>query len=737
MASRGRRKSQVLIGKKLDDNIWHTVNILKIKQLVQIKLDDKFIKTVLVPGVSTQLKLNKELYIGGVDVNMLPDTLKTLYLINFRGCIKSVEVDKRKPIESLKHKNGRAVIHGQISLSCKTAQFQPVRFPTPKSKLEVLRKGNSGTEPFFVEINFRTFDSEGILLFAEANQCHVFIGIQRGMVYLELRQDEVLKARIESFKGTANGLWHSTAATITLTEIFLETEKGYRVSSRLPKISSGYNCHVPTRVFIGGGAEEKLKRGFVGCVNHLIINRRKVNMANLSEVIPSGVKLNECDLVDQCFPNPCRNGGKCTQNWYSYGCDCSKTTFYGKHCNLPIYKPTCSAYETLGLSRPSYCILDSDGTGDLKPYTSLCNKTTAERGMATIVHHDREKRVRVSEGNEKFRGSHFHYVSYELDMEKIEALIKNSKQCRQFIRFDCYNAILLNAPSGLPNGAWTGRDGDVKSYWGGVTAGSEGCKCGLTQSCEKKEKLCNCDSLNNKWTNDSGYIVDKQYLPVTRMQFTDISKGFAYITLGPLECTESSKKTDESEQPPRDILSKVCMTISTTEYMMANETLLTWMAPVEIPKTVPLVSTELPTLKRKISSTTGSTTSNSTSTRKATSEISTTNRFANTEVTKMHQNNSGNYVVRYPVEGPPQERNLSILEIILIIFAAFSITVLVGKFVVMKGIKFVRKRYQIKRLYHHERNGAESQRALRPENEQCETPMTKKGGRRGMGTYWV
>lgn len=576
-------------------------------------------------------------------------------------------------------------------------------------------------------------------------------------VFLELKQDDVLPAKIEIQLKIDNGLWHKIQAVITQTAIHLGVDGGTQISASLPKTISGYQCSVPSRVLIGGGAKRKMKRGFVGCLNKININGRGINPFDSSEVSVKGTLKQGCDIKDKCFPSPCRNGGSCYQTWHSYGCDCSKTTFYGRHCNMPIYKATCAGYKSIGLAKPSNCILDSDGTGRLTPFTISCH-VIGQDNIVTVVHHNKEKTVNVTDGADLIRGSFFHAVDYELNMEQIEALIKSSVKCRQFLRFDCYNAALLNSPTGPPNAMWHTRRGDVKSYWGGVPDDGMGCKCGLTRSCLRKDKLCNCDSLNNRWVEDSGYIENKELLPITRMHFTGIHRGFAHVTLGPLECFGTKENDDVDGRPPSEILSQVCMSQTVRKYITNNETQLVWDTPPEDDggnvEEGERVGEVQPSTKPVTHASVHNMSSSSNNKGFQTHAMTTANGDEEQANPKQSRKHSPSNVTNVPLLKKQGEKNgpfdraragdmgreLSVLEIILIVFAALSVTVLIVKFVVLKAINFVRRRYQIKRLYLHDgirnsnNNGVEQ--PLKG-HEQTEFRIKKGVLRKSRNSDWV
>ena len=63
------------------------------------------------------------------------------------------------------------------------------------------------------------------------------------------------------------------------------------------------------------------------------------------------------------------------------------------------------------------------------------------------------------------------------------------------------------------------------------------CACGMTRTCAGREK-CNCDANDKTWRENSGYLIDKNTLPVTELRFGDRGSGSekGYQTLGKLRC---------------------------------------------------------------------------------------------------------------------------------------------------------------------------------------------------------
>ena len=78
--------------------------------------------------------------------------------------------------------------------------------------------------------------------------------------------------------------------------------------------------------------------------------------------------------------------------------------------------------------------------------------------------------------------------------------------------------------------------------WGGATSNSRRCACGKSKTCKDPTRLCNCGLNDNVWTEDSGLLTDKKFLPVTELRFGDTSttvdgyNEIGYHTLGKLLC---------------------------------------------------------------------------------------------------------------------------------------------------------------------------------------------------------
>ena len=164
-----------------------------------------------------------------------------------------------------------------------------------------------------------------------------------------------------------------------------------------------------------------------------------------------------------------------------------------------------------------------------------CDMTSKSGVGVTVIGHDSESRTLVKGYNPP--GSYKRKINYDISMKQIVTIMKRSKNCEQYIKYECYASILLY--NGHPYGWWVSRQGSKMNYWGGAAVNSGKCACGMINSCAGGN-TCNCDLNDLVWREDSGYLTDKNTLPVTELRFGDTKnptvdeKG--YHTLGTLRC---------------------------------------------------------------------------------------------------------------------------------------------------------------------------------------------------------
>ncbi|XP_028393220.1 neurexin-4-like [Dendronephthya gigantea] len=171
----------------------------------------------------------------------------------------------------------------------------------------------------------------------------------------------------------------------------------------------------------------------------------------------------------------------------------------------------------------------------------FCNMTSKNGVGVTEIGHDSESRTLVTGCSPP--GCYKRKIQYDVSMEQIVAIINQSKNCEQFVKYECHPSKLF---TGSRYGWWVSRQGSQMNYWGGAAVDSGKCACGMTNSCAGGGNCgykCNCDKNDETWREDSGYLTDKNTLPVTELRFGDAGQRLSsgknesgYHTLGKLRC---------------------------------------------------------------------------------------------------------------------------------------------------------------------------------------------------------
>ena len=218
---------------------------------------------------------------------------------------------------------------------------------------------------------------------------------------------------------------------------------------------------------------------------------------------------------------------------------CSATNSLSSiHTNVTVfvkYPETCSKVKTENSNISGDYVIDPDGVQGENPFSVYCNMTDKEGIGVTVVSHDSENRTHVNGFEDP--GSYSRDIQYiGASLPQLKGLTEASKSCEQFIKFECWSALL----SKNDHGYWLSRDGEKMTYWGGATFGNR-CACGMNNSCANPQDLCNCDKNDHNWREDSGLLTNKSHLPVSQLRFGDTgeSKGKdeeGYHTLGKLKC---------------------------------------------------------------------------------------------------------------------------------------------------------------------------------------------------------
>ena len=184
-------------------------------------------------------------------------------------------------------------------------------------------------------------------------------------------------------------------------------------------------------------------------------------------------------------------------------------------------------------------VIDPDGDGGNEPFTVFCDMADKNGVGVTVVGHDSEARTLV-DGYEG-PGSYVKYITYNAtgltDVAQLAGLADVSDHCEQFIKYECYGALLFRDDECW----WVSRDNEKMIYWGGARPDDfKKCACGVTSpnSCVDPNYGCNCEMNDATLREDSGLLTEKSQLLVMELRFGDTgdSSERGYHTLGKFKC---------------------------------------------------------------------------------------------------------------------------------------------------------------------------------------------------------
>nr|XP_021512328.1 contactin-associated protein-like 5 [Meriones unguiculatus] len=337
-----------------------------------------------------------------------------------------------------------------------------------------------------------------------------------------------------------DGLWHSVSINARRNRITLTLDNDAASpgpdTSRL-QIYSGNSYYF-------GGCPDNFTdsqclnpiNAFQGCMRLIFIDNQPKDLISVQQGSLgkcSDLHIDLCSIKDRCLPNYCEHGGRCTQSWTTFYCNCSDTGYTGATCHDSIYEQSCEVYRHQG-NTAGFFYVDSDGSGPLGPLQVYCNIT--EDKIWTTVQHNNTELTRVQGSNPE--KPYAMTLNYGGSMEQLEALIDGSEHCEQEVAYHCRRSRLLNTPDGAPFSWWVGRANERHPYWGGSVPGVQQCGCGLEESCLDIQHFCTCDADTDEWKNVTGVLSFKDHLPVTQIIITDTnrSNSEAAWRIGPLRC---------------------------------------------------------------------------------------------------------------------------------------------------------------------------------------------------------
>ncbi|XP_031414922.1 contactin-associated protein-like 4 isoform X2 [Clupea harengus] len=523
------------LGSLLDDQHWHSVTIERVSRHLNFTVD-KSTQQLQVPG-HLSLSDISEISFGGVSG---PSASRTLSRKNFRGCMENVLYNDMN-IVHLAQEGRHVSITGAVSFTCSEPVDVPVTFSSAGSFLQLPLSMPS--DELSISLEFRTWNKAGLLLTFDLQQQagSTWLYLSEAQVRLQIHKAGRVLVNIIAGSGLNDGQWHT---------VYLSGRRG-RLSVTVDgedgstaQANPSFPVVPENQLYFGGcPEEEKLANHrcrnpfsvFQGCMRLIRTGDQEVDLIKVQQMSLgnfSDLQMDMCGIIDRCSISYCEHGGKCTQSWNTFHCNCSHTGYKGATCHSSIYEQSCEAYKHKGNTSEFYHI-DVDGSGPINPQRIYCNMT--DKTWMVIQHNNTElTKLKSSSGINQ----HLAYFNYPADAEQLRAIITKAEHCEQELSYHCKKSRLLNTPVGAPYTWWMDGAGEAQTYWGGASPGSQQCACGLRENCVNSEHSCNCDADGVDWANDTGRLSHKEHLPVRGIAVGDLSRpgSEAAYRVGALQC---------------------------------------------------------------------------------------------------------------------------------------------------------------------------------------------------------
>lgn len=238
-------------------------------------------------------------------------------------------------------------VHGDVLFNkCEDlVQSQPITFLTEDAFIKA--PGWHAPHRGTIEFQVRTVEQSGVLMYhsGKTSVSDVFaVEIMDGHLYVLLDLGAGL-VKVKASQGLiSDGLPHTVSihhehgiGSITVDSQIQEfTAPGTDEQLDLegPLYIGGINLDMSLLSVPSSLWSASLRHGYVGCLQDLIINGEKVDVAELARNQQvKGIK-EFCRVVEpMCESQPCMHRGTCMEGWNRFVCDCTMTGYAGPTCN--------------------------------------------------------------------------------------------------------------------------------------------------------------------------------------------------------------------------------------------------------------------------------------------------------------------------------------------------------------------------------------------------------------------
>ncbi|XP_056148356.1 contactin-associated protein-like 5 [Lampris incognitus] len=530
----------VSLGSLLDDQHWHYISVERLNTHLNITVD-RSTQQVQVPAGPSHWDID-QLSVGAEQNHrsLRPVSSQS----NFHGCLENLFYNGLNLIHLAKQRDHRVTVVGNVTFICTEPLSIAVTFTSPKSFLQLPGTTDLSLGGMSVGLHFRTWNKAGLLLTFDLPKQEgvVWLYLSKARLHLHVHKDGRAPVELSTGSGLNDGQWHSVelsssqghlsitvdgeeGATAHASPTFPISLGGCLIFGGCPTKDSSQECRNPFSVF-------------QGCMRFLTLGSQPVDLIKVPQRLQGNynqLQIDMCGIIDRCSPNPCEHGGRCSQSWSTFHCNCSDSGHSGATCHSSLYEQSCEAYKHKGNMSGHYFI-DLDGSGPIRPQLLYCNMTEEKTWM--VIQHNNTELTRVQPVTGKTQ--HSAYFGYSSEEEQLAAIISQSEGCEQELAYHCKMSRIFNTPEGSPFSWWVGGpgSGQVQTYWGGVPPDSQQCTCGLQENCLDPKHHCNCDADRTEWANDSGLLSHKETLPVRSVVLGDLSRPGSEVAymVGPLRC---------------------------------------------------------------------------------------------------------------------------------------------------------------------------------------------------------
>ncbi|XP_032803920.1 neurexin-1-like isoform X31 [Petromyzon marinus] len=330
----GKGPETLYVGKNLNDNEWHTVHVTRRGKSLKLIVD----------GIATEGQMigdHTRLEFHNIETGIMTERRYTSVVpSNFIGHLQNVNFNRMGYIDQCKN--------GDIDYCELNARFgmrniiaDPITFKTKVSFLTLPTLQAYTTMHLFFQL--KTTSPDGLILFNSGDGSD-FIAVElvKGHIHYVFDLGNGQNLIKDSSKKVLNdNQWHNVIISRELNNV--HTLKVDSKSSTL-NVNGAKNLDLKGELYIGGLSKTEYsnlpklvgsREGFQGCLASLDLNGRLPDMIDEALYRMGSIERGCEGPSTTCQEDSCANQGQCVQQWDSFTCDCTMTSYSGAFCNDP------------------------------------------------------------------------------------------------------------------------------------------------------------------------------------------------------------------------------------------------------------------------------------------------------------------------------------------------------------------------------------------------------------------